>query len=59
MLIHILMITHIAVLGFWLGAELGINRTYRYVTWSSSLAFPERDRLMDHVLNLWEQPSAR
>ena len=52
MLIDTLLIVHIAVLGYWLGAELIINSTYRYVAWSSSMPFAERDRLMDHVLNV-------
>lgn len=52
MLIQVLLVTHIVVLGYWLGAELVINSTYRYVSWGQSLPFPERDRLMDHVLNV-------
>jgi hypothetical protein len=52
MLIQILLVTHIAVLGYWLGAELVINSTYRYVSWGQSLPFPERDRLMNHVLDV-------
>jgi hypothetical protein len=49
---HALVVAHIAVLGYWLGSELVINSSYRYVCWASSMAFEERDRLMDHVLHV-------
>ncbi len=52
MLVKILLVTHIAVLGYWLGAELVINSTYRYVSWSAGMPYAERDRLMDHVMNV-------
>ena len=52
MLVEILLVLHIAVLGFWLGAELAINTTYRYVTRGSAMPFAERDRLMSHVMNM-------
>lgn len=43
---------HIAVLGYWLGAELAINSTYRYVAYSAGMDFPERRRLMKHVMHI-------
>jgi hypothetical protein len=52
MLAHALLVTHIAVLGYWLGAELVINHTYRYVCWSAGMPFPERQRLMEHVMDV-------
>lgn len=52
MLLHILLVTHIAVLGYWLGSELVINSTYRYVSYGSDIPFDARDRLMDHVMHV-------
>ena len=52
MLVQALLVAHIAVLGYWLGAELVINSTYRYVSWSGAMPFPERDRLMQHVMDV-------
>lgn len=52
MMISILLVTHIAVLGYWLGSELVINSTFRYISWASSLDYRERNRLMDHVMNV-------
>lgn len=52
MTLPVLLVAHIAVLGYWLGAELVINSTYRYVSWAAALPFAERDRLMDHVLDV-------
>lgn len=52
MLIQILLVAHILVLGYWLGAELAINSTYRYVSYASSMAFEERNRLMEHVMDV-------
>ncbi len=52
MLLHALLVTHIMVLGYWLGSELVINSTFRYVSWSSGMSFAERDRLMDHVMDV-------
>ena len=52
MLVEILLVIHIALLGFWLGAELAINTTYRYVSRGRDMPFLERDRLMDRVLNM-------
>lgn len=52
MLYSALLIAHIAVLGYWLGSELVINSTYRYVSWSAGMPFDERNRLMDHVMDV-------
>jgi len=52
MLIHSLLVAHIVVLGYWLGSELVINSTYRHVSWASSLALADRNRLMDHVMHV-------
>jgi hypothetical protein len=43
---------HIAVLGYWLGSELVINSTYRYVSYSDDMPFAERSRLMEHVMHV-------
>jgi hypothetical protein len=40
------------VLGYWLGAELAINSTYRYVAYGADIPFPERSRLMKHVMHI-------
>lgn len=47
-----LLVAHIAVLGYWLGSELVINATYRYVCYADDMAFSERSRLMDHVMHV-------
>ena len=52
MLIEALIVVHIAVLGYWLGAEFVINSTFRYVCFAESLPVAERDRLMNHVMNV-------
>lgn len=52
MLLKFLLVAHIAVLGYWLGSELVINSTYRYVSWSAGMPFAERNRLMDHVMDV-------
>lgn len=52
MIEQFLLVLHIAVLGYWLGSELVINSTYRYVSWSAGMPFAERDRLMDHVMDV-------
>ena len=52
MFAHALLVLHIVVLGYWLGAELVINANFRFVTRASSLPFDERDRLLDHVLDV-------
>ena len=50
MLLQAIEVFHIAVLGYWLGSELVINSGFRYVCRSVDMAFPERNRLFDHVL---------
>ena len=52
MLPQILLVAHIAVLGYWLGSELVINSTYRYLSYSSGMPFAERSRLMEHVMDV-------
>jgi predicted outer membrane lipoprotein len=52
MLIATLLAAHIAVLGYWLGSDLCINSTFRYVSRAASMPFDERDKLMDHVLDI-------
>lgn len=52
MLIQILLVAHIAVLGYWLGSEFVINSTYRYVCYAGDMPFGERSRLMDHVMHV-------
>jgi hypothetical protein len=52
MLVNALLVAHIAVLGYWLGSELVINRTFRYVSWSAGMPFDERSRLMDLVMDV-------
>lgn len=47
-----LLVAHIAVLGYWLGSELVINSTYKYVSYSSDMPFGERARLMEHVMHV-------
>ncbi|MEQ8736798.1 MAG: hypothetical protein RIC29_17885 [Rhodospirillaceae bacterium] len=47
-----LLVAHIAVLGYWLGAEFVINSGYRYVCRAASMPFEERNKLMDHVLDV-------
>ena len=47
-----LLVTHIAVLGYWLGSEFVINATYRYVCYHDEMAFEDRTRLMDHVMHV-------
>ena len=52
MLETVLLVAHITVLGYWLGSEFVINSGYRYVCRTASLPFDERNKLMDHVLNV-------
>lgn len=51
MIVHSLLAAHIVVLGYWLGTELVINSTYRYVAYGDTMPFDERSRLMEHVMN--------
>lgn len=50
MLLQILLVAHIGIVGYWLGSELVINSTYRYVCFGAQLPFPERNRMMEHVM---------
>ena len=52
MLEDALLVIHIVVLGYWLGAEFVINSGYRYVCRAAAMPFEERNKLMDHVLNV-------
>jgi hypothetical protein len=52
MLIEALLLAHIAVLGYWLGSDLVINSTFRFVSRASSMPFVERARLLDHVMDV-------
>jgi hypothetical protein len=52
MLINALLTVHIVVLGYWLGSDLCINSTFRYVSWADSMPFAERNKLMDQVLDI-------
>jgi hypothetical protein len=52
MLLQLLLVAHIAVLGYWLGSELVINSTYRLVSYESAMAFTDRARLMEHVMDV-------
>ncbi len=47
-----LLAVHIVGLGYWLGAELVINSTYRYVCYNHDMPFDARSRLMDHVMHV-------
>ena len=51
-MLHWLETAHIVVLGYWLGAELVINATYRLVCYDDRMPFAHRDRLMDHVMKV-------
>ncbi len=52
MITNVILVIHIAVLGYWFGSELVINSTYRYVSYADEMPFPERARLMDHVMHV-------
>ncbi|MDX1517383.1 MAG: hypothetical protein R3288_11115 [Woeseiaceae bacterium] len=49
---HLLIVIHVVVLGYWLGADLVINHTYRYVAYRSDMPTDERAKLMSHVLDV-------
>ncbi|RME64666.1 MAG: hypothetical protein D6782_07840 [Alphaproteobacteria bacterium] len=49
---EVLRILHIAVLGYWLGAELVINSTYRHVAYSVRASFEARTQWMEHVMDV-------
>ena len=52
MLVQTLLLAHIVVLGYWLGSELVINNSFRYVTWSTKMPIAERGRMLDHVMDI-------
>jgi hypothetical protein len=52
MLINTLLLAHIILVGYWLGSDLVINSTFRYVSRAAALPFEERDRLLDHVMDV-------
>ena len=49
-MIAALTVAHIAVLGYWLGAELIINSTYRYACYRDDLTAGVRIGIVDHVM---------
>ena len=50
--VDVLLVVHIAVLGYWLGAEFVINSEFRFVCRAASMPFEERKRLMEHVMDV-------
>lgn len=52
MLLQVILVAHIIVVGYWLGSDLVINSTFRYVSRTPTLPFAERDQLLDHVLDV-------
>ena len=52
MLVNALLVAHILVVGYWLGSDLVINSTFRYVSRAASMPYDERDKLLDHVLDI-------
>ncbi|WP_029013464.1 hypothetical protein [Niveispirillum irakense] len=52
MIIEWLLPLHIAILGYWLGSELVINSTFRYVCAQPGIPIGERNRLMGHVMTV-------
>lgn len=52
MTVHVLLVLHIVVLGYWLGSEFVINQTYRYVTLARDMDLAQRGHLMDHVMTV-------
>lgn len=52
MWLQALLVAHVVVLGYWLGSELVINSTFRYVSHAGAMPFGERQRLLDHVMHV-------
>jgi hypothetical protein len=52
MIDHILLVAHIAVLGYWLGSELVINGEYRFICYRDDLPFAARDAMTDHLMDV-------
>lgn len=46
-----LLALHIAVMGYWLGADLVINGFYRFVVHRADLPLAARDAMTDHLMN--------
>ncbi|MEZ5498636.1 MAG: hypothetical protein R3E77_04300 [Steroidobacteraceae bacterium] len=49
---HALWVAHIVILGYWLGAELVINSTYRHFSFSGQSPMVERTRQLAHVMDV-------
>jgi hypothetical protein len=49
-LLTVLQLVHVLILGCWLGAELVINKTYRYAILAVEIAFSERDRMLGQAM---------
>ncbi len=52
MMYSILLVAHITVLGYWLGSELVINSTYRFICFRDDLPFAARDAMTDHLMDV-------
>lgn len=50
--VHAILVLHIIVVGYWLGSDLVINSTFRHVSRAATLPMVERDRLLDHVMDV-------
>lgn len=49
---QLLLVAHIAVLGYWLGSELVINSEYRFICFRDDLPFASRDAMTDHLMDV-------
>ncbi len=52
MIIATLLVAHVAILGYWLGAELVINASFRFVCLRTDLPFASRDAVINHVMDV-------
>ena len=52
MIYHVLLVAHIAVLGYWLGSELCINSEYRFICMRNDIGFAARDAMTDHLMDI-------
>lgn len=52
MTFQILLVAHIAVLGYWLGSELCINSEYRFIAFRDDLDFAARDAMTGHLMDV-------
>jgi hypothetical protein len=48
----LLMVLHIAVLGYWLGSDLVINSEFRFIVHRSGLPLAARDAMTDHLMKV-------